>query len=244
MNIQKHAETGFTAGILIHTREGLVPIENIKVGDWVLAKPDGGEGEVAYKRVLNTFAFDDKEVWLIGYSIWELQEDGKYSYENSKYNYETGFVVATGNHPFWVAGAEDGGNYYEDLDEVINTWLRADRLELGMHLLLADGRVVMVAEVKKLIRMQTPDLGWMSINTDVPYGYVVDFNHESPELAEGSVGNPPIYPTPLGNAATYLNEDVSWLNYDTCEWLTRKVYNIEVEDCHRYFVDKLGIWVR
>ncbi|MCL2076530.1 MAG: Hint domain-containing protein [Betaproteobacteria bacterium] len=33
----------FIAGTLVHTREGLVPIEQIKVGDWVLSKPESGE---------------------------------------------------------------------------------------------------------------------------------------------------------------------------------------------------------
>jgi hypothetical protein len=41
----------FAAGTLVHTKEGLVPIEQIKVGDWVLSKPEN-RGEQAYKRVL------------------------------------------------------------------------------------------------------------------------------------------------------------------------------------------------
>jgi len=32
----------FTAGTMVHTSEGLVPIEKIGVGDWVLSKPDQG----------------------------------------------------------------------------------------------------------------------------------------------------------------------------------------------------------
>ena len=40
-------ETGacFVAGTLVHTKEGLVPIEQLKIGDWVLSKPENGEGE-------------------------------------------------------------------------------------------------------------------------------------------------------------------------------------------------------
>ena len=32
---------GFAAGTLVHTKESLVPIEKIKVGDWVLTEPMG-----------------------------------------------------------------------------------------------------------------------------------------------------------------------------------------------------------
>jgi hypothetical protein len=39
---------GIAAGTLVHTEEGLVPIEKVKVGDWVLSKPENG-GEQAYK---------------------------------------------------------------------------------------------------------------------------------------------------------------------------------------------------
>ena len=51
----------FVAGTLVHTRDGLVPIEKIRVGDWVLSQPEM-KGEQAYKRVTNTFVFDDKDV--------------------------------------------------------------------------------------------------------------------------------------------------------------------------------------
>jgi hypothetical protein len=57
-------EQGFVAGTLVHTDKGLVPIEQIKVGDMVLSKPESGEGELAYKPVVNTFVHEDKEVWL------------------------------------------------------------------------------------------------------------------------------------------------------------------------------------
>ena len=45
----------FVAGTLVHTKEGLVPIEQIRVGDWVLSQPEQ-KGERAYKRVVKTFS--------------------------------------------------------------------------------------------------------------------------------------------------------------------------------------------
>ncbi|MGB2786572.1 polymorphic toxin-type HINT domain-containing protein [Psychrobacter sp.] len=54
--------TGFVAGTLIHTDKGLVPIQHIKVGDMVLSRDEHNpDGELAYKRVLNTFVSTEKQ---------------------------------------------------------------------------------------------------------------------------------------------------------------------------------------
>jgi hypothetical protein len=59
----------FSAGTLVHTKEGLMPIEKIRVGDLVLSKPENPAdgGELAYKRVLKTFVHEDKAIKQIGY---------------------------------------------------------------------------------------------------------------------------------------------------------------------------------
>ena len=65
---------GFAAGTLVHTKESLVPIEKIKVGDWVLSKHESGEGERDYKRVTRTFTHEDRQVIFFVYG--GLQSDG------------------------------------------------------------------------------------------------------------------------------------------------------------------------
>lgn len=54
----------FIAGTLVHTKNGLKPIKEIKVGDWVLSRPeDPEEGTTtAYRRVADTFKFENKPV--------------------------------------------------------------------------------------------------------------------------------------------------------------------------------------
>ena len=61
--------TGFVAGTLVHTDKGLVPIQDIKVGDLVLSKPvlskpEDGSGDIEYKPVVKTFVHEDKEMWI------------------------------------------------------------------------------------------------------------------------------------------------------------------------------------
>lgn len=58
----------FAAGTLVHTRDGLKPIEGIQVGDWVLSYPDDQarprrirlENEYIYKQVTRVFVTEDQ----------------------------------------------------------------------------------------------------------------------------------------------------------------------------------------
>ena len=88
----------FVAGTLVHTKEGLVPIEQIKVGDWVLSKPENGEGGQTYKRVTQTFVHEDKEVFLLTYS--KVQGDPR-SKDCKEWE---GQLIVTREHPFFVKG--------------------------------------------------------------------------------------------------------------------------------------------
>lgn len=95
-------EQGVVAGALIHTDKGLVPIEQIKVGDRVLAKPENDEGELAYKPVVNTFEFDDKEVWLAEFTSRGCYPDEKLYSGEVPSSFDT--IVGIPNHSFWVVG--------------------------------------------------------------------------------------------------------------------------------------------
>ncbi len=75
----------FAAGTLVHTKEDLKPIEQIKVGDLVLSKHESGQGERAYKRVSKTFVHEDRAFILL--SIGEMHS-----------------LAVTPEHPIWVQG--------------------------------------------------------------------------------------------------------------------------------------------
>ena len=74
----------FAAGTPVRTETGLVPIEEIRVGDRVLAK-DIETGELAYKPVLHTTVRPSKELTTL--------RAGDES------------IVCTGGHRFWNSGA-------------------------------------------------------------------------------------------------------------------------------------------
>ena len=54
MNNMDKDFSGFTAGTLVHTETGLVPIEQLKIGDKVLSNAANGSGELIYKAITNT----------------------------------------------------------------------------------------------------------------------------------------------------------------------------------------------
>ena len=60
----------FIKGTLVETEEGWTPIDELKVGDWVMSRPENGIGEAVPKRVVNTFRYEDKEVWNLEFSTF------------------------------------------------------------------------------------------------------------------------------------------------------------------------------
>ena len=122
----------FVAGTLVHTDKGLVPIEKLKVGDMVLSRHENEpNGELAYKRVLNTFASKEKHN-ILRVAFGTLRDDieperlekmksGELSPIEKEYK-GISQVFCTENHPFWTkeAGwvqAKDLPVYRRDKDE-------------------------------------------------------------------------------------------------------------------------------
>lgn len=80
----------FVAGTIVHTSDGLVPIEEVEVGDLVLSR-DPETGAQGYKPVLNTFVTHPSEVI-------DMSVSGEFGSE---------VITTTGEHPFYLPGVED-----------------------------------------------------------------------------------------------------------------------------------------
>jgi hypothetical protein len=103
----------FIAGTEIITRDGTKNIEDIQVGDWVLADDPNTVGEIEYKQVLQTFARSAT-------AMIDIYIDGEK-------------ITTTEEHPFWVPGvgwvlAKDlnVGNYLQTKTESL---LDIDKIE-------------------------------------------------------------------------------------------------------------------
>ncbi len=117
--------TCFVAGTKIHTSLGLKNIEDIQVGDLVLSKSDE-TGEVAYKKVVNTFVRQTDAIYRVRFTDGTLLE-------------------TTWNHPFRVLKADAKGQSFS----IENTqWKEAKDLLPGDVSLSADGASLQLLSVE------------------------------------------------------------------------------------------------
>lgn len=253
-NTNEKAVGCFVAGTLVHTKEGLRPIQEIKVGDYVLSRPEDGSGETPYKRVVNTFEFEDKEAWFVSWENVSAYQRHRSNVTPEEYveNQGDSFVVTTPNQPFWVVSCEGLDDplmhhygYSSPYPE--RQWVRADRLAPGMTLLLADGRAVRVWHSERVYKTDKELQGWLNLDKDGSPGIGINFANQQVRPVAG------LYDFLLKPDGNYwdgyvLNPNESYADDFPDEpaphsWYRCKVYTLEVEGYHTYFVDKLGIWV-
>jgi hypothetical protein len=226
-NLNRDAIGCFAAGTLVHTKEGLKPIQDIKVGDYVLSKPKSGDGETAYKRVVNTFEFQNKEVWYVEYI--NIDKTSKYSG-----NPGVEVLIATPNHPFWVLGVQNIKqpalcDYYAP-----PIWKTVAQLEDREVVLLNNGDVAKISGTGSIKKTPTPEIGWHQAK----YGWEPLDGDGHYVYFEGEIVRADI----TFRAQSHYNDDALNELGDYESYLAT-VYNIEVEDYHTYFVGEMGVWV-
>ncbi|TEU30217.1 polymorphic toxin-type HINT domain-containing protein [Alkanindiges illinoisensis] len=219
-------ESGFAAGTLVHTDQGLVPIEQIKVGDRVLSKPEDGIGAQVYKSVVRTVKTDNVPVRLVKCIAQEVRDqarrDRKYISDDELTN-----IIVTANHPFWVVGK--GWVQAEDLRE-------SDSFELndGRLAKLYDNGGGMFTAARPIYHFPGDLSGW-----------TIRFNEYGDD--EGvSIVDVDLTPGIMRQRDTGVSYRETYLGWykDHGQPYICTVYNLEVADTHTYYVADLGIWVK
>ena len=243
---------GFVAGTLTHTREGLQPIEQIKVGDYVLSKPESGVGEPSYQRVAQTFEYEDRAVFLVSWSIL----DSPFPWPEQ----EPAFFVVTGAHPIWVTRLVDRDdnsvrevNAWMSIEEFYNINFEFNVVQnkagVDADVELHDGRAAQLGSVKPLLQSRDPNIGvgfkesaYWGENCSGPE---VRFLTDGPAVAKQSNGL-------FAEVGLDVHDLISYDHYPARSLIRRsegylpmqrKVFNIEVDTNHTYFVGKTGILV-
>ncbi|MBB5205524.1 hypothetical protein HNQ51_002843 [Inhella inkyongensis] len=197
----------FAAGTLVHTAEGLQPIEKIRVGTQVLAQPEDG-GEQALRRVINKMSTLDQPLMAI-----QIKIEGEHGADFTT-------LFATPNHPFWVetAHTEDGKH-----------WLAAECLEPCMGLQLADGRRAEVHAAALIRRTQHEDI-LFAADARVQQGQVLCLKDGQLQVADaaqvallgdlrlGEAYRAPVYNFEVEEFHTYYVAEVGvWVHNTGCQ---------------------------
>lgn len=217
--------SGFAAGTPVHTREGLRPIEDVAVGDWVLSQPHS-TGERAYKRVVRTVRHEDAPICGVRFSA---KRGGQFVAQE---------VLLTPDHPVQVTGYHNDGRfsdeYFDELDKPIGG-LPADSLESHQLVQLASGETMGAHRAQRIWRTRRPAEGWIEINPDSTDGYRV-------QVGGGRTAGDERVDTDFAGVDDFSDRNSSRALQD--KWAYRcAVYDLEVEDLHSYHVGEHGVWV-
>jgi hypothetical protein len=145
---------GFAAGTLVHTDMGLVPIEQLRIGDRVVSKPESDEDAApVYREVAGVAAFAEQEPYLVH----------GYRSENNVFA-----LCAMDRQRFWVNGAG---------------WTEAGQLDCGRELAVLEGPVAMSLAAVPIFKTLEPGIGWVdgiwgTGRSDSGAGNLVDLRDE------------------------------------------------------------------
>ncbi len=263
--IQQARETGcFVAGTRIHTKEGLKPIEQMRVGDLVLSRHESGQGELCYQPVTRIYRYEDRELYFVA---WQVLEPG-----TNRPTDVGGHLVVTGAHPLWIKRLMDHPLSEAGVSEqvvAIDQWMSVEEIYLRRwnnywnqlggtvdpYVELIDGQRALITFIDPLLQSDDPDIGvgfsdregW----EDDQLGIEVRIEQGDPHIAFGSSGGIPKQKY-LGNVD---RDAYDYDGYDTESGMSlvkrsggflplrRPVFNLEVAGTHTYFVTALGLWV-
>lgn len=226
--IQEEKQSGFVAGTLVHTDRGLVPVQDIKVGDMVLSRPEWGgkNAPTEFKRVIRAFCSGEDTIVQIPY-IRESHPD------------LINIVYMTDYHQVWL---EDKKEWVAAIDLVTSdklTFINSEdfsyvwkpsevfKLSLGDNISnygTCNGLSEEFRYGSSVLQFNGDELCTFNIDD---YGYC-DQKYAD-HFTKSSILKSIILENKLERASTGRFE--------------LPVYNIEVEDYHTYFVGVDGLWV-
>lgn len=240
--IQKENQFGFVAGTLVHTDKGLVPIQDIKVGDLVLSSPEQSDGSLReYKRVVNTFRAESEDVWQLGllcYKSLDTSDDLQVIKE---------FVYLAKKHPVYLA---DSAEFRPNKSK---QWVIASDLIPDERILLitneGDGKFD-VASIKPVYQIDI-DKGfcyeqdaWSDFHSFVKFNKAESYEtigywNDEPYDYEVSRGNFRVFDYAIDKSLQNLMGE----NINALKILKIPMFNLEVDDYSTYFVGELGLRV-
>ncbi len=217
----------------MHTVNGLRPIEQIRVGDWVLSKPES-DGEKSYKPVTTTIEHDFAQVLVLQFCVNRGPRD--LHTINRVYDMDTNIgqgrahgvsgsgedIVVTLDNPFFVKKYNAHRVALSDPDTVPQ-WTKIELLSNEDEIETFDDTTASVYRVDWLRHAGTPGIGYIPDEywRFSEGGWIVDL-HARPIKAE-------------------FVERAPCLENNSPRVLV-PIYHLEVQDNHTYYVGRAGLW--
>lgn len=222
-------QNGFVAGTLVHTDQGLVPIQELKIGDRVLSRAENDpDAPNEYKCVTKVMSFEDSTIIQLPY----LQESSP-ELINIIYLSDCNLV--------WL---EENKRWVTAIDLVTSNKLTVINNEDSTY-------VWKPSEVTKLISKNGEIYGYCNgIIEDLKYGNSL-LKFENGELFTCNVDDirhsEDKYIDNLKKIELKNNNNMDEKGFEVARIGQTKfripVHNLEVDDFQTYFVGELGVWV-
>lgn len=232
---------GFPAGTFVNTYKGLVPIQNIKVGDMVLSRPEWGgkDASTEYKRVARAFSSGEDLI----YRLLFVDHDVEYSDSDSERLKVKALFVSV-NHPIWVENKKEWIPVCK-IDDYESTFSSFDSKKeysgVSVYPVLNVDKHLIQSNKNALFDLSK--VGFCSRNEMWPDSDMVIVDSAT-GLKVGSNDIDHIYDVRHDYNALIIEEtEYLWSFLGGATTFSTQVFNLEVEDFHTYFVGKDSIWI-
>ncbi|UAY37362.1 Hint domain-containing protein [Moraxella osloensis] len=220
--------SGFAAGTLVHTDKGLIPIQNLKVGDLVLSRHKSDLSiEPIFKKVLQVFKIPNQEVFRMTYCA-----DDQWDNVESTLSY----LIVTKEQLFWT---KSQNKWSENKKLVMGDAVVLSKKNEQRHFFLANNQIFQTHNSKGEI------FGFCDapLSSSSPIKIETIFKISSDSII--SYFDPFIFAKyKPNNGITLTYEEKGDIGkYAQDKVLLTDVYNIEVEEFHTYSVGEQGLWV-
>ncbi len=210
---------GFVAGTPVHAETGLVPIEQLRVGDRVLARAADPGSAATFKPVLSIGQARDQELFALSY------------YPAGR---QSGFETLVGGalQPLWVAGIEPRLLAQIAAQGEPNPWagktgwVALDSLEGVETVESTVGPAHLLRDSQPVHTTLEAGVGFVLNGRQADDGHLIDFRNGRVQYRHGDS-------VPLGEVDPWCEPDV----------LRVMLHFIVVENLHSYFAGSPGLWV-
>ena len=231
---------GFVAGTLVHTDKGLLPIQNLQVGDYVLSRSIN-ENETQFKKILRVLDSSKTVIYRI------IHIDNQENYIQGE-KIKAKALFAAENHQFWIEEIK----CWKSVQDFVEYETVISSLKTNKGNTVVSTYPVFAIEVNECDVISSKNI--MQIEK-IGHCTQENLRPDIDAILFSNINGVQIHKYENWNELFDVDYDLKVINIEMVESLENldintspnffntEIYNIEVEDCHNYFVGHDGILV-